>query len=66
VRDSDPKTSGEIPLRQTIQKEAVDGRVSCRFLLNLADRTGTSPKRIGQLCNEMNLRIIHCQLGCFG
>ena len=55
----------ERELRQAIRQGAREGKVACRFLLNLAARTKTSPRRIGQLCDKMHLRIRHCQLGCF-
>ena len=52
-------------LRRAIQEAAKDGKVPCKFLLDLAARTATPPARIGQLCNEMDVRIRSCQLGCF-
>ena len=58
--------SDEEQIRQSIERTARDGRVACRQLLELAERTATPPERIGQLCNEMGIRISNCQLGCFG
>ena len=52
-------------IRQAIRRAAKDGKVPCRFLLELAERTGTAPREIGRHCNEMGLRIRACQLGCF-
>ena len=52
-------------LRQEIRRFARDGKAACRALLELADRTGTPPAQIGRLCNEMNVKIHACQLGCF-
>lgn len=52
-------------LRQAIGQATGDGRVACRALLDLAKETGTLPKEIGRLCNEMGLKICGCQLGCF-
>jgi len=55
----------EDQIRQSIERAAADSRVACGLLLELAERTATPPKRIGQLCNEMGIRISNCQLGCF-
>jgi hypothetical protein len=52
-------------LRRAIQRAARDGRASCRQLLEIAERTGTPPREIGRLCDEMNVHIANCQLGCF-
>lgn len=52
-------------LRQAVGKLARDGQVACKVLLDLAEKTGTPPGRIGRLCDDMNLKIRACQLGCF-
>ncbi len=52
-----------------IQAEArqVDRRVElgCERALALAARLGVAPAVIGRLCNESDVRIVACQLGCF-
>jgi hypothetical protein len=55
----------EDQIRQSIEHAVAHGRVACELLLELAERTATPPKRIGQLCDEMDIRISNCQLGCF-
>lgn len=52
-------------LREQICQLATDGKVACKALLELASRAGCQPGRIGRLCDEMNIRICACQLGCF-
>ncbi len=52
-------------LRDAVRRLAKDGRAPCRRLLALAEKTRTSPRKIGALCDEMDIRIIACQLGCF-
>ena len=52
-------------IRELIQAQAKDGRVSCKAMLSLAEQTQTSAKQIGKLCNEIKIRITGCQLGCF-
>lgn len=41
------------------------GRVTCSALLALAEEHAVSPKRLGELCDAMPVKITHCQLGCF-
>jgi len=55
----------EKELRQEILRQATEGRVSCRPMLELARRTATPTGKIGRLCDKLNIRIRGCQLGCF-
>ena len=55
----------EEQVRQAIERASADGRVDCALLLDLAERTGTPPEQIGRLCDQMNVRISNCRLGCF-
>jgi hypothetical protein len=43
-----------------------DGKLACRDALELAARLGIKPALIGKTCNKNDIRIINCQLGCFG
>jgi hypothetical protein len=38
----------------------------CRVALAAAAELGVSPARIGRICNANQIRIVDCQLGCFG
>ena len=52
-------------LSELIRRAARDNKVACKTLFELAERTGTPIKEIGRLCDEMDIRISNCQLGCF-
>ncbi len=43
-----------------------DGKLRCADALELAARLQIKPARIGRLCNQHEIRVINCQLGCFG
>ncbi len=45
---------------------ARDGMLACRDALSLASRLGVPPGLVGKVCNEEGIRIVDCQLGCFG
>jgi hypothetical protein len=52
-------------LRNKIIKFAVDGRMKCAHALAIAKDFKIAPKRVGDMLNEMKIKIISCQLGCF-
>ena len=52
-------------LREAIQSQAVESRVSCKAMLDLARETETPSRQIGEICNELDIKVGACQLGCF-
>jgi hypothetical protein len=40
-------------------------KLSCRDAFSIAEENGVEPGAIGKICNEQNIRICKCQLGCF-
>jgi len=52
-------------LRNKISRTATEGKIKCAHALAIANELKTSPKRVGDMLNEMNIKIINCQLGCF-
>ena len=45
----------------------VDGRkkLSCARAFQLAEEFNVPPAQIGRICNDNNIKISNCQLGCF-
>ena len=45
----------------------VEGRktLSCSDALCIASELGVEPQAIGRICDENQVKIIKCQLGCF-
>jgi hypothetical protein len=43
-----------------------DGKLKCKDALEVAARLQVKPIVIGRVCNQQDIRIINCQLGCFG
>ncbi len=60
----DKKTDREL-LREMILREAPRKSLPCRSAFLIAERTGCSLGEIGELCNELKVKIAGCQLGCF-
>jgi hypothetical protein len=42
-----------------------EGKIPCKKALELAQQESISPKAVGDLLNEMNIKVASCQLGCF-
>ena len=45
----------------------IDGKkkLSCQMAFDLAEKFSVSKKTLGQACNDNNIKITNCQLGCF-
>jgi hypothetical protein len=52
-------------LRDVIKSQAVEGKVSCKAMLDLAEKAETPSQQIGEICNELDIKVGTCQLGCF-
>lgn len=42
-----------------------DKRLACARAFALADEHGVAPADVGRACNELGVKIVGCQLGCF-
>ncbi len=52
-------------LKTKIRAAAPDGKISCAAAWQLADELGIPRREMGDLLNELKIKIIQCQLGCF-
>jgi len=52
-------------LKSRIREAAPEGRIPCGAAFRLAEEFGLSRKNLGELLNELKIKITHCQLGCF-
>ena len=52
-------------LKSRIRETAPEGRISCGVAFKLAEELGIPRKELGNLLNELRIKIIQCQLGCF-
>jgi hypothetical protein len=42
-----------------------DGKISCKQALKLAADEGIGSRELGELLNELKIKVASCQLGCF-
>ena len=52
-------------LKAKIKAKAPEGKIPCAAAMNLAKELGISRKEMGELLNELRIKITQCQLGCF-
>jgi hypothetical protein len=52
-------------LEEKVKALAQEGKIPCAALLRLAAELKISPAELGALANKIQLKIAHCQLGCF-
>lgn len=52
-------------LRNRVRAAAPEGRIPCAAAFDLAEELQISRQELGNLLNELRIKIIQCQLGCF-
>jgi hypothetical protein len=52
-------------IREAVRNAAISGRLSCEMAHELGAKLDVPLQEIGSVCNELNIRIKDCQLGCF-
>ncbi len=47
--------------------KTVDGKIklSCADAFKIAAELNVSPAEVGRICNERDIKVTRCQLGCF-
>jgi len=52
-------------LKNRIRAAAPEGKIACAAAFRLAEDLKISRQEMGNLLNELRIKIIQCQLGCF-
>jgi hypothetical protein len=52
-------------VKSKIRAAAPEGKIPCDTAFRLAEELGISRKEMGNFLNELRIKIIQCQLGCF-
>jgi len=48
-----------------LKEAAKDGKIPCAMAFKIAKECSVSTKEIGNLLNQVKIKISNCQLGCF-
>ena len=52
-------------LEETILAKAKEGKIPCASCFKIAEDFGISKQEMGQVLNQIKIKISQCQLGCF-
>lgn len=55
----------ESKVREAILQAAPDRRISCPRARKIAEEYGVPVRYVGNLINELRIKIYGCELGCF-
>jgi hypothetical protein len=53
------------PVIEKIKGESKNGKISCKQALKLASELDVPSKEIGELPDDLKIKVMGCQLGCF-
>ena len=48
-----------------LREAAKEGKITCAMAQKIATENKVPMKRVGELLNQMKIKIAQCQLGCF-
>ena len=59
--------AGNIPRLVSVLKTraGAEKRLPCAEAFKVARDVGVPVAEVGRACNELGIKIVHCQLGCF-
>lgn len=52
-------------LQQKVLSMAEEQKLPCAKALAIAKEAGCSPAEVGKVCNDNDVKVVGCQLGCF-
>ena len=52
-------------LEEELRASLVDGRLPCAEAFRIAKKAKVAPKEVGDMANQLNIKLSSCQLGCF-
>ena len=64
-REGEDKMVDRKKLEEALLEKAKGGKIPCAACFKIAEDFGISKKEMGQVLNEIKVKISQCQLGCF-
>ena len=52
-------------IKEKINAQAKNGKIACKQALKISEEENISSRELGEMLNEMKIKIQGCQLGCF-
>jgi len=53
-------------VKQAVRERSAEGRLACKDALQIAEELDVKPIVVGRAANELGIKLVNCQLGCFG
>jgi hypothetical protein len=53
-------------IADAVRERAQEGTLSCGAAFRIAEKLSVNPLRVGEMADELEVRLNHCQLGLFG
>jgi hypothetical protein len=53
-------------VKKKLLEAAPNGKIPCVMAFKIARECNCAIAEVGRLCNDLKIKIINCQLGCFG
>ena len=63
--ESNENSNMEQLIEEEFKASLVDGRLPCSVALKISQKLKVSPRKVGDMVSNLNVKISNCQLGCF-
>lgn len=57
--------AGSDELAKMLLEASTEGTIPCPAALEIARKTGESPLIVGRTLDDLGIKLVQCQLGCF-
>ena len=65
LRKKEDRVLKEDEIVAKLREAAKEGKITCAMAQKIAIENKVPMKRVGELLNQMKIKIAQCQLGCF-
>jgi hypothetical protein len=65
LRKKEDRVLKEDEIVAKLREAAKEGKITCAIAQKMAIENKVPMKRVGELLNQMKIKIAQCQLGCF-
>jgi len=52
-------------VKEKVKEKAKDGKISCPLARKIAQELNVPIKEVGHACDDLDIRLYGCELGCF-
>jgi hypothetical protein len=52
-------------LKEILLGKQTDNRIPCPVALHVAEECGVSAAKVGEILDQLGIKVVSCRLGCF-